>query len=680
MSWALSAAWALPAALVGVAVGCTLLALLLDLGNSPADRAAVGMGWGAVTAAVGILAVGCAAPVLARHPRHPVGWVMTVCGLFWSVDGIGEAWAARGVAADPDLQLTGFAVWVVVQLGSVLLAALPVVLVIYPDGRLLSGRWGVVSRVTIAAAFALPAALVVAPPSVLSTDDFTMPVVTGMPSLPLSEAAATALLGAAQATTLLSLALAVAVVFARQRRAGSRQRTQLRWLLWAAVMCVILTCGALIVPASTITTIGLVLCLGVTGVSMAIGILAPEIRDVDALIAETLVYVLVALTVIAIDVALVVGIGLAVGDRLDERRVALVVLLLALAAYGPLRSWIGGWVRTALLGRRADRYDVVSELAASLEGASGVQTQLPALATSIARAFKLGFVRVEVFGYGGDTHSATHGSEPAATRVVPIRYGSEDVGQLVLPVIGVRSLLSRRDQELLLDVVRQAAIAIRSSRLADELQASREQLVLAREDDRRRIRRDLHDGLGPVLGGVAMRLDAAGNSLDDHPETARRMLAQSRQDVTEALAEVRRLVHGLRPPALDDLGLLDALDQQADRVRSPALDVSLRTHDLPPLPAAVEVAAYRIASEALTNAVRHSGASAIEVRLAGEPGRLVVDVVDDGRGIEPDRVAGVGLRSMRERAEELGGRAEVSCPPGGGTRVRAWLPVTRSNP
>lgn len=668
--------WTAPILLGTLAVGAALVALLLDLDNTAADRAAVSMGWGTITAAVGILVVTCTAPILARHPGHPVGWVMAAFGLVWSVDGIAESWSARGVAASPDLPLTGLAVWVVVQLGSVLLSALPVVLVLYPDGRLLPGRWGVVGRVTIVAAFALPAMLVVAPPSVLSTEHFTMPVETGMLALPVSEPTYAVLLGVAQAATLLSLVLAVAVVFARQRRADARERTQLRWLLWAGIMCVILTSAALMAPASTITTVGLVLCLGVTGVSMAIGILAPEVRDVDALIAETFVYGLVALTVIAIDVALVAGIDLVVGEHLDQRRVTLFVLLLALAAYGPLRSWLGGWVRRVLVGRRGDRYDVVSELAASLEESSGVQTQLPALADSIAQAFKLSFVRVEVYGYGGDTHSATHGSEPASTREVPIRYGTADVGRLVLPVTGVRSLLSGRDQELLLDVVRQAAIAVRSSRLAEELQASREQLVLAREEDRRRIRRDLHDGLGPVLGGVAMRLDAAGNSLERDPEAARRMLVQSRRDVTEALAEVRRLVHGLRPPALDDLGLLDALDQQADRVRSPELSVELSTADLPSLPAAVEVAAYRIVSEALTNAVRHAGATTISLRLTGEPGGLVVDVADDGRGIEPDRVAGVGLRSMRERAEELGGRAEVSCPPAGGTRVRAWLPVT----
>jgi signal transduction histidine kinase len=229
---------------------------------------------------------------------------------------------------------------------------------------------------------------------------------------------------------------------------------------------------------------------------------------------------------------------------------------------------------------------------------------------------------------------------------------------------------------LLFDVVRQAAMAVRSARLAADLQQSREQLVLAREEDRRRIRRDLHDGLGPVLGGVAMRLDAAGNALDRDPETTRRLVAQSRQDITDALADVRRLVHGLRPPALDDLGLLAALDQQAERLSSPDLAVTVTAEDVPPLSAAVEVAAYRIASEALTNTARHAGARRAAVRLVGGERALLVEVCDDGSGIDTDVSAGVGLRSIRERAEELGGRTEISCPPVGGTRVRAWLPMT----
>jgi two-component system NarL family sensor kinase len=344
-----------------------------------------------------------------------------------------------------------------------------------------------------------------------------------------------------------------------------------------------------------------------------------------------------------------------------------------------LRLWIGGLVRRLLVGRRADRYTIVSTLAERLESTGRVDDQLPALASAVAEAFKVPYVGVEVVRPGGATLLAEYGTPPAGTTELPITYQGAQIGRLRLPAHGFRALMSRRDQALLLDVVRQAAIAVRSATLAHELQLSRERLVLGREEDRRRIRRDLHDGLGPVLGGVALRLDAAGNAIDADPARSRLLVQQSRQDITAALADVRRLVHGLRPPALDDFGLVAALEHQVDAASS-ALDVQLDAGDLGSLPAAVEVAAFRIVSEALNNVVRHAAAASGRVTLGIADGELRIEVADDGRGIDPDVVAGVGLRSLRERAEELGGRFEVQCPAAGGTVVRAFLPVPEPDP
>jgi two-component system NarL family sensor kinase len=666
---------AAPALVGGLALAAIVAAFVLDLANTAADRERAMMGWGSVSAAVGILLVGCALPILRRYPTHPVAWVMVATGLVWAYDGLGESWSAYGMASAPHLPLTGFAVWFVAQFGAVLMAGLPLVLVLYPNGRLLPGRWRWVGRACLVTSFALAVTLWFAPVSVIESRD-PLPLDTGMPELPLSEDAYLVILNIAQLLTLLTLPVAVLLVFVRQRRATGVERVQLRWLLWAAIMCAIFGGFSLVIPNGVPMIVGLVLCLAVTSGSVAIGILKPDLTDVDALVGGTVVYAAVAGAVIALDLALVTGLNAVMGERLDERQTTLLVLLVAVAAYGPLRSWLGALVRRGLVGRRGDRYDVVSNLAARLEESSDVQAQLPALASAVAGTFKLGFVRVEVFGHAGGIVSATHGEAPALTQEVPIRYGVEEVGRLILPARGVRSMLSRRDQELLFDVVRQAAMAVRSSRLAEELQASREQLVLDREEDRRRIRRDLHDGLGPVLGGVALRLDAVENALETDPDAAREMVLRSRHDITDALADVRRLVHGLRPPALDDLGLLDALRQQVERTRSPQLAVEIVADQLPQLPAAVEVAAYRIVSEGLTNTVKHAGARTATVRLAGQPGQLLVEVSDDGTGIDPTVPAGVGLRSIRERAEELGGRTEISCPPDGGTRVRAWLPVS----
>ncbi|WP_307827866.1 sensor histidine kinase [Nocardioides sp. SYSU D00038] len=663
-----------PTLVVAVALALVVAALLLDLRHDAADRQRADLGWGGPTGAVGLLVTACAATVLTLRPRHRVGVVMAGTGLLWALAGLAESWVVHGLAHDPVLPLTGFALWVVAQFCAVLLCGLPVVLVLYPDGRLLAGWWRWTALACVGLSGVLAVALWFAPGEAVARLS-PLPLDTGVPGLPVDPAAYAEVLRWARGLTLLSVPLAVLLVFVRQRRAVGTERLRLRWLGWAAVMCLVFGALALVAPVGAPAWVALVLCLAVTAVSVTIGVVAPEVTDVDALMGGTLVFAAVSATVVGFDLALVGLLDAVLGTRLDERRVTLLVLVVAVAAYGPLRTWFGALVRRALVGRRGDRYDVVAGLAARLEEATDVETQLPALAAEVADAFGLGYVRVEVVGHGGGVLVATHGTEPTATREVPIRYGAEEIGRLVLPDRGLRTMLSRRDQELLFDVVRQGAAAMRSSRLAADLRASRERLVLDREEDRRRIRRDLHDGLGPVLGGVAMRLDAVANALDDDPGAARRMVLRSRADITEALADVRRLVHDLRPPALDDLGLLDALRQQVERVRPDGVAVEVEPVDLPVLPAAVEVAAFRIASEGVTNAVRHAAASRITVRLVGGPADLLVEVRDDGRGIHPSVPAGVGLRSMRERADELGGHAQVDCPAGGGTRVRARLPL-----
>jgi signal transduction histidine kinase len=216
-------------------------------------------------------------------------------------------------------------------------------------------------------------------------------------------------------------------------------------------------------------------------------------------------------------------------------------------------------------------------------------------------------------------------------------------------------------------------------RLTADLQRSRERLVTAREEERRRLRRDLHDGVGPQLAALTLKIETARNLLSDDP-TADALLSDLAQRARAAVADVRRSVHALRPPTLDELGLVPALRETAAQYTHNDLRVSVEAPEkMPPLPAAVEVAAYRIAQEAITNVVRHAGARNCRTRfdLDEERGLLRLEVTDDGRGIGDDRGTGIGLYSMRERAEELGGTCTVEPVPAGGTRVLAQLPCAR---
>jgi signal transduction histidine kinase len=214
----------------------------------------------------------------------------------------------------------------------------------------------------------------------------------------------------------------------------------------------------------------------------------------------------------------------------------------------------------------------------------------------------------------------------------------------------------------------------------DVLLASRRRLVVAREEERRRIRRDLHDGIGPMLAAMTLKVDLARDVLRSDPDAADKALDALKHDTQEAVAEIRRLTRELRPPALDELGVVEAIRHRADELAGGAADgrVSIEVvavGRLPTLDAAVEAAAYRIAVEAMTNVVRHANARHCRVRISGN-GVLVVEISDDGAGFAAGRGAGVGMTSMRERCAELGGSLAVERTLDGWTVVRATLPVS----
>jgi signal transduction histidine kinase len=246
--------------------------------------------------------------------------------------------------------------------------------------------------------------------------------------------------------------------------------------------------------------------------------------------------------------------------------------------------------------------------------------------------------------------------------------------------------LTPTDRRLLTDLARQAGVAAHAVRLTSELQRSRERLVTAREEERRRLRRDLHDGLGPTLGALMLQVGSARALLTDDPVAAERLLSSVEVTLNAVVSDIRRLVYDLRPPALDELGLAAAIRAHVAQYsaqgmavsqggNAPGLCITIDAPEHPPaLSAAMEVAAYRIIREALSNVIRHAQARTCRIRLSvGDA--LCLEIGDDGVGLPPDRQAGVGLTSMRERAEELGGTCLVEALPAGGTRVWARLPL-----
>ena len=269
---------------------------------------------------------------------------------------------------------------------------------------------------------------------------------------------------------------------------------------------------------------------------------------------------------------------------------------------------------------------------------------------------------------------------------VDLAVGGTTLGSLRLEVDPGRDPFGPGDRRLLEDVGSQVGALVQAVAINRELQRSRQQLVATREEERRRLRRDLHDGLGPVAGQPAMRLETAQDLIAVNPQEAADLVGRLSEQAREEIAEVRRLVDGLRPPALDQLGLVSALRQRAELTVDPdgstTADVGAADEvaidagdDVEPLPAAVEVAAYRITLEAVNNALRHSGATTCAGGAPAGQDALRVQITDSGSGLAEDHAAGVGLFSMRERAEELGGTCTVTSRPGSGTTVDAVLPI-----
>jgi signal transduction histidine kinase len=260
---------------------------------------------------------------------------------------------------------------------------------------------------------------------------------------------------------------------------------------------------------------------------------------------------------------------------------------------------------------------------------------------------------------------------------LPLDYQGDPIGELTIVPDGDVAALGPDVRQVLSDIARRAGPPANVVRMMYDLRRARERLVLAREEERRRLRRDLHDTIGPTLAALNLRTGTLRRLIHTDPDKAEAEMDVLRDQLRSVITDIRRVVYNLRPPALDELGMLTAIREHALQYQQDGLAVTFDLPDrLPPLPAAIELAAYRIVLEALTNVSRHAQATVAHVRLkVGDV--LEIQVTDDGRGLPADTRVGVGLSSMRERAGELGGTCSFEPGPGGGTRITAMLPFTR---
>jgi signal transduction histidine kinase len=419
-------------------------------------------------------------------------------------------------------------------------------------------------------------------------------------------------------------------------------------------------------------------------ISIAIAILHSHLWDIDIIINRTLVYGTLTASIVGIYV-LVVGYLGALFRTGGNPLISLIAAGLVAVLFQPLRELLQRGVNRLVYGQRDEPYTVISRLGQRLEATLAPEAVLPTIVETVAQALKLPYAAITLQQDGTLVIAASYGSAKDELLRLPLSYQSDLIGELVLAPRGPGETFTAADRALLNDLARQAGVAAHAvrlttdlQRLTGELQHSRTQLVTTQEEERRRLRRDLHDGLGSALTSVTFQLDAASNLLDRDPQAVKTLLKELKAQTQASITNIRRLVYNLRPPILDEWGLVAALREQVAQYQLHNVQVTVDTPEsLPTLPAAVEVAAYRIALEALANVVRHAQASTCAIRLSIDDDTLTVEVQDDGSGLPRSFHAGVGITAMRERAAELGGSCTVETLATGGTRVFASLPLMK---
>jgi len=424
-------------------------------------------------------------------------------------------------------------------------------------------------------------------------------------------------------------------------------------------------------------------------VAITIAILRYRLWNIDLIFNRTLVFGGLTAIIVLVYSIMVGGFSLLFQSS-GNFFVSLVATAVVAIIFQPVREQLQDTVNRLMFGERDNPYTVLSRLGQHLQATTDPQETLSTVAETIASTLKLPFVAVELIERDEQIGRATVGKTLVQPANYPLHYQQEIVGRLQVSPRSVGENFTLQEHQLLTDIAAQLGPVASATRLTLALQHSREQLVMAREEERRRIRRDLHDGLGPTLAAQTLKLDSVLELLiENNTVSAEKHVQQLKSQTQIMVADIRRLVYELRPPALDELGLVEALQAhvaQMDDKRSPLhISIASKPDLLPPLPAAVEVAAYRIALESVTNVIRHAKAQQCEVQLViardDQLASLTLTVIDDGIGLSSDFRSGVGLVSMRERAEELGGRCEVISKPNTGTHIIARLPyVDRNTP
>ena len=673
-------AWIL--VLVAVAVYPFTLYLGLTAGSNVPQM--LQFDWWAALTPLATLELGIvAALVLRRHPRHALGWVAALGAFFASLTGIAGSYAAYSLTHGHVLPAADFAVWLRGWIWyPASLFPLALIPALFPDGRLPSPRWRPV--VWAVAAGSLIQLVWVTLSQVL----FGYPLPNG--PYPVDGWLFNTLVPLSGLFWLLSLFGALAALAIRFRKSTGVARQQLKWLLAAVSLQGAVWAGSFIASAFSRVApyqnnyFDVLIPLTLLAMPIAIGVamLRHRLYDIDVVISRGLAYAGLAALITIAYLLVVVGVGLAFGTG-GRPNLPLTIIAVALVGFfiHPVRVRLQRLANRLVYGVPADPYTVLADLSKT-PAAGNVDHALAQIAEAVARGMGSRQARVRLLLPGG--HAQTASWPPSATgnfgQKFAVSHGGMTVGEIEAEGSG--------DQRLTELLTGQAGHALHTLRLsaeldaklaqleaqAGELTASRTRLVQAQETERRRLERDLHDGIQQELVVLIAKARLARNQLDRDPTLAAETLAELQGSAQHALADLRSLARGIHPAVLSSRGLVEAVDAMAARmpvgVRVEA-DPSEREVRYAP---EIEGAAYFVVAEGLANVLKHSGATEATVTITSSDSCLRVAIADDGHGFDQGETSESGLRGLRDRVDALGGHVEVESSRSG-TRLDASLPA-----
>ena len=641
-----------------------------------------------------------AAVIISRQPTNRFAWLFGVTGVCNAIANFAGEYAAAALLWHRNLPLGHFAAWLAVWVWVVSTSSVPLAVLLFPNGQFLTRRWRLVGVAAVVNTTVL-VLIQMFLPDPTGQSPFPNPLGLGA-MVPVGK-----VIGVVEAPMVTTLVLLAAVSFVlRYRRSDAEVRHQLKWLLLPLTLVPIsFLLNSIANPGPTATSSPLTVASAVFQffsqaiflTAVIVAILKYRLYDIDVVLSRTLVYGALAAFITAVYVGIVVGIGTLVGSS-GKPNLALSVMATAIVAvaFQPVRERVQKVANRLVYGKRATPYEVLSEFSERVAESYAADDVLPRMArvladgTGAARAdvwLRTGAILRQAATWPVDSAAAEPArvvsdslpGMPEVDRAVEVRHQGELLGALSVTKRKGESL-SPVEEKLLTDLGAQAGLVLKNVGLTSELlarledlRASRQRLVAAQDEERRRLERNLHDGAQQNLVALKVKLGLAEAFAEKDPARAQELVGQLKADADEALETLRALARGIYPPLLADQGLAAALEAQA---RKATLPVEVSAAGIGRYPQDIEAAVYFCALEALQNIQKYANASRASVSLTALSGDLRFEVQDDGGGFDAATIKpGTGLQNMKDRLEALGGAVDVDSTLGGGTRLRGRVPV-----